>query len=202
VALATETDRVAEGGPDRPSPPDRFEIRLAGEGGQGMILAGVILAEAALRDGLNVVQTQSYGPEARGGASRSEVVISSARVDYPKVLEADLLLCMSQEACDRFAGHVKADGLTVVDTTNVLRAPGGDVLGVPITQLAREATGRAITASIAGLALVCGLAEVVSRPALEAAVTARVPAGTEELNLKAVAAGYEEATRLRHEAPG
>ena len=87
---------------------DRYEVRLAGEGGQGMILAGVILAEAAaVHDGLNAVQTQSYGPEARGGASRSEVIIARGDIDYPKVMSADFLLCMSQEACDKFYTQVK-----------------------------------------------------------------------------------------------
>ncbi len=99
---------------------DRFEVRLAGEGGQGMILAGVILAEAAaVYDGLNAVQTQSYGPEARGGASRSEVIIARGEIDYPKVMAADLLLCMSQEACDKFYTQVKDDGCIIVDSTHV-----------------------------------------------------------------------------------
>ena len=94
---------------------DRYEVRLAGEGGQGMILAGIILAEAAaVYDGLNAVQTQSYGPEARGGASRSEVVIAHGEIDYPKVLNPDLVLSMSQEACDRFCDRVKEDGLVVI----------------------------------------------------------------------------------------
>src|SRR5512136_1101622 len=99
---------------------DRYEVRLAGEGGQGMILAGVILAEAAaVHDGLNAVQTQSYGPEARGGASRSEVIIARGEIDYPKVTAADLLLCMSQEACDKFYPEVKDEGCIVVDSDSV-----------------------------------------------------------------------------------
>ncbi|MEA3375983.1 MAG: 2-oxoacid:acceptor oxidoreductase family protein, partial [Chloroflexota bacterium] len=81
----------------------RYEVRLAGTGGQGTILAGIILAEAAIREGKNVVQTQSYGPEARGGASRSEIVISEGEIDHPKVLEPNVTLCMSQEACDRYS---------------------------------------------------------------------------------------------------
>ncbi|MFL7791064.1 MAG: 2-oxoacid:acceptor oxidoreductase family protein, partial [Anaerolineae bacterium] len=89
----------------------RHEIRLAGTGGQGIILAGVLLAEAAVRDGMNVVQTQSYGPEARGGASRSEVIISDEEIDYPKVIEADMMLCLSQEACDRYSGRLRKNGM-------------------------------------------------------------------------------------------
>lgn len=180
---------------------DRFEVRLAGEGGQGMILAGVILAEAAVYDGLNAVQTQSYGPEARGGASRSEVIVARGEVDYPKVMAADLLLCMSQEACDRFYGQVKDEGLIVVDASNVSRIPTYRAVSVPISQIAQEATGRRITASIVALGLVSGLSGAVSRQGLEKAVTERVPAGTEEINLRALAAGYAEAERLKEELP-
>lgn len=177
---------------------DRFEVRLAGEGGQGMILAGVILAEAAaIHDGLNAVQTQSYGPEARGGASRSEVIIARGEIDYPKVMAADLLLCMSQEACDKFYTQVKDDGCIIVDSTNVSRVPSHRAIAVPITQLAEEATGRQITASMVALGLLSGLTGVVSKEALEKAVADRVPAGSEEMNLKALAAGFAEAERLR-----
>lgn len=179
---------------------DRYEVRLAGEGGQGMILAGVILAEAAaVYDGLNAVQTQSYGPEARGGASRSEVIIAKGDVDYPKVMAADLLLCMSQEACDKFYEQVKEEGLIVVDSTNVSRVPSHRAVAVPISQIAEEATGRRITASIVALGLVSGLTGVVSRQALEKAVGDRVPAGTGEINRKALAAGFAEAERLQNE---
>jgi 2-oxoglutarate ferredoxin oxidoreductase subunit gamma len=181
---------------------DRYEVRLAGEGGQGMILAGVILAEAAaVHDGLNAVQTQSYGPEARGGASRSEVIIAEGEVDYPKVMAADLLLCMSQEACDKFYEQVKDEGLIVVDSTKVSRVPSHRAVAVPITRIAEEATGRRITASIVALGLVGGLTNVVTRKALEKTVSERVPAGTEKINLRALAAGFAEAERLREELP-
>ncbi|MCL7454130.1 MAG: 2-oxoacid:acceptor oxidoreductase family protein [Anaerolineae bacterium] len=177
---------------------DRYEVRLAGEGGQGMILAGVILAEAAaVHDDLNAVQTQSYGPEARGGASRSEVVIARGEIDYPKVMSADFLLCMSQEACDKFYTQVKEDGWILVDSGHVSRMPSHRALRVAVSQIAEEATGRRITASMVGLGLIGGLSGVVSRAALEKAVADRVPAGTEEINLKALAAGFAEAERIR-----
>jgi 2-oxoglutarate ferredoxin oxidoreductase subunit gamma len=179
---------------------DRYEVRMAGEGGQGMILAGVILAEAAaIHDGLNAVQTQSYGPEARGGASRSEVVIARGEIDYPKVMGADFLLCMSQEACDKFYAQVKEDGWILVDSSKVSRMPSHRALRVPITQIAEAETGRRITASMVGLGLIGGLTGVVSRAALEKAVADRVPAGTEEINLKALAAGFDKAESIRHE---
>lgn len=176
---------------------ERFEIRLAGEGGQGLILAGVILAEAAaIYDGKNAVQTQSYGPEARGGASKSEVVISDGTIDYPKVIEADLLLCMSQQACDQYAGSLKKKGTLIVDSVHVDRVPSGLVFRVPITGIAEEATGRRITANIVSLGLIVGLTGVVSREAIEAAVEARAPKGTAQLNLKALRAGLEKAEAI------
>ena len=179
---------------------DRYEVRLAGEGGQGMILAGVILAEAAaVHGGLNAVQTQSYGPEARGGASRSEVIIARGEIDYPKVMSADLLVCMSQEACDKFYEQVKDDGLIIVDATNVSRIPGHRAVALPMSQIAEEVAGRRIAASIVALGVACGLTGVVPRPALEAAVRDRVPAGTEEMNLKALESGFEAAERLRQQ---
>lgn len=182
----------------RGRPVDRFEVRLAGEGGQGMILAGVILAEAAVvYDGLNAVQTQSYGPEARGGASRSEVVIAKGEIDYPKVMIPDVLLCMSQEACDKFYSRVKDDGCIIVDSSTVSRVPSHRAIAVPISQIAEETTGRRITASIVALGLVCGISGMVTREALSKALAERVPAGTEEMNAKALAAGFDEAARLR-----
>ncbi|HEY67855.1 MAG TPA: 2-oxoacid:ferredoxin oxidoreductase subunit gamma [Thermoflexia bacterium] len=175
----------------------RYEVRLAGTGGQGAILAGILLAEAAVRDGKNVVQTQSYGPEARGGASRAEVVISDGEIYYPKVLQADITLCMSQEACDRYGKRMRRGGLLILDADHVTRAPTTRAVRVPMTTIAQEVTGREITANVVGLGLLAGLTEIVSREALEEAVRARVPRGTEEMNLKALAAGYEVAERLR-----
>jgi 2-oxoglutarate ferredoxin oxidoreductase subunit gamma len=176
----------------------RYEIRLAGAGGQGMILAGLILAEAAaIYDGKNASQSQSYGAEARGGASRAEVIISDDEIIYPKVTRADLLLCMSQEACDRYSHELKEDGVLIVDSVNVERVPTGRAYRVPITQIAEEATGRRITANMVALGLVVGLAGMVSRTAIEAAVSARAPRGTEAMNLKALAAGLERAEELR-----
>jgi len=175
----------------------RCEVRLAGTGGQGAVLAGILLAEAAVRDGKNVTQTQSYGPEARGGASRSEVVISDDEIYYPKVLNADITLCMSQEACDRYGWQMDRGGLLIVDSDHVQRVPTLRALRVPLTTRAREATGREVVANVVGLGLLAGLTGIVSRQSLEEAIQARVPRGTIELNLKALAAGFELADEVR-----
>jgi 2-oxoglutarate ferredoxin oxidoreductase subunit gamma len=175
-------------------PDERYEIRLAGEGGQGMILAGIILAEAAaIYDGKHAVQTQSYGPEARGGASKAEVIISQSEIDYPKVMGADALVAMSQEACDKYLASVKKGGMLVVDEDKVGRVPTARAIKAPITRLAVEATGKAITANVVALGLLVGLSGVVSREAIEQAVTARAPQGTEDMNRAALAAGFAAA---------
>ena len=143
---------------------DRVEIRMAGEGGQGMILAGIILAEAAaIYDGKNAVQTQSYGPEARGGASKSEVVISSGEIDHPEVLAADVVVTLSQEAFKKFAGTVKPGGLLIVDAERVNSASAPTAIRLPIERIAFDATGRDITANTVALGVLVALTGVVSR---------------------------------------
>lgn len=171
-----------------------MEIRLAGEGGQGMILAGIILAEAAaIYDNKNATQTQSYGPEARGGASKAEVVISQGEIDHPEVITADVLVAMSQEACDKYAGNLKKDGLLIVDQERVGRVPSSRAIKVPITRLAQEASGKSITANVVALGVLVGLTNVVSRQAITQAVSARAPKGTEEMNREALTAGFAAA---------
>lgn len=202
---------------------DRIEIRLAGEGGQGMILAGIVLAEAAILDGKNAVQTQSYGPEARGGASKAEVVISSGDIDHPEVLSADVVITLSQAAFQKFSGRFGADGRPLSDGDREKAAkpstpikPGGwlivdedkveasaapmnvHLVRLPITRLALEKTGKVITANAVALGVLVGLTGVVSRAALEKAVLARAPKGTEEMNRRALQAGFEAAEKVSY----
>lgn len=99
-----------------------WQISLSGTGGQSLILAGIILAEAAILDGKQTIQTQSYGMEARGGANKSEVLISDQKIDYPKA-STDILLAMSQESCDKYIGLLKEGGQLIVDTTLVKNVP-------------------------------------------------------------------------------
>jgi 2-oxoglutarate ferredoxin oxidoreductase subunit gamma len=171
----------------------RYEIRLAGSGGQGLILAGIILAEAAgVYDGKFVCQTQSYGPEARGGASKAEVVISDAEIDYPKAIRPDVLLAMNQKSLDVFLSDLKPGGLLLVDADLVKEAPASRALALPFTRIARE-LGRAMVANIVALGALAQLTGAVSLESLTAAVLARVPKGTEGLNRQALAAGVAAA---------
>lgn len=179
---------------------DRTEVRFSGSGGQGIILAGVILAEAAaIYDDKNAVQSQSYGPEARGGASKSEVIISDQEIVYPKATNIDILLTLTQVACDKYSSDIKEKGVLIVDSHEVQTIPKGNftVYSLPIFELAQEKIGKLIVANIIALGVVVGLTDVVSRKAIEEAVLARVPRGTEELNVKALQVGFDEAERLK-----
>ncbi len=177
---------------------DRYEIALAGTGGQGLILAGMILSEAAaIYDGKNAVQSQDYGPEARGGASKSEVIISTGEIDYPKIMAADLLLAMSQEAVDKFYFKLKKNGILIVDSDLVTRIPTSQAYRLPLTATAQVKTGKKLTASVVALGAIVGLTGVVSKEAIQKAVAARAPRGTEELNQMALAAGFELAAERR-----
>lgn len=170
---------------------NRIEIRLAGEGGQGMILAGIILAEAAaLYDNKNAIQTQSYGPESRGGASKAEVILSEDEIDYPEVIAADILVALSQEACDKYASNLKKDGVLIVDEDKVGRVPSSKAIKVPITRTALEITGKTIAANSVALGVLAAATGIVSRQAIEKALAARAPRGTQEMNQAALDAGF------------
>ncbi len=168
------------------------EIRLSGSGGQGLILAGVILAEAAILDDKIAIQSQSYGPEARGGASKAEVIISTEAIDFPKVVSPNLVLALTQVASDKYAHTVDLEGTLVVDDTIVLPATinAKRVVKLPIIQTAIDKVGRNIVANIVAIGLITELTQVVSKESVEKAVLARVPKGTEDLNRKALSEGY------------
>ena len=135
-------------------------------------------------------------PKSRGGASKAEVIISQGEIDYPEVITADVLVALSQEACDKYASNLKKEGVLIIDEDKVGRVPVSRALKVPITRLAVEATGKAITANVVALGVLVGLTGIVSRQALEKAVTARAPKGTEAMNLAALNNGFEVAERL------
>ena len=161
------------------------EIKVAGFGGQGVILAGVVLGEAATRAGHWAVQTQSYGPESRGGAARAEVVVSSEPIDYPRVTRADVLVALSQPGYDRFAAETAPGGLVIVDR-DLVRAP--EARGMPFTATAEEA-GRKIVANIVMVGYLAAALDLVPHDVLAESVLRNVPESTRDLNRKALAAG-------------
>ncbi len=173
---------------------DRYEIRFSGSGGQGLILAGVIFAEAAtIYDGINAVQSQSYGPEARGGASKSEVIISDKKIDFPKATAIDLQLSLTQESCTKYYKDLKPSGTLLVDTDFVQEIPSGSfkVVKLPIIRTASEEIGKAFVANIVALGAITALTGKVKIESVEKAVLSRVPKGTEEMNKRALKAGYD-----------
>lgn len=178
---------------------ERYELRFSGAGGQGLITAGIILAEAAsIIEGRSAVQSQSYGPEARGGASKSEVIISDQPIDYPKATIVDACLAMTQEAADKYANGIKPGGLLLLDADFVQRAPQGDfvVHRLPIMRMAKEDIGREIVANVVALGAMVGLTGVVSKDAGEQAVLRKVPEAFKDLNKKAYNLGYEKGKEL------
>ena len=180
--------------------PYRYEIRLSGSGGQGLILMGIILAEAiGIYDGKFVAQTQSYGPEARGGSSKSEVIVSDEEIDYPKAMQLDLLLAMNQKSCDDFYSDLKPEGLLIVDSTFVTQVPTLKAFQIPFTRMAREKFKREVVANIIALGALTQLSPIISSKAVESAVLARVPKGTEKLNRYALKAGIAPAKQAKKE---
>lgn len=171
----------------------RYEARLSGSGGQGLILIGIILAEAVgIYDGKNVVQTQSYGPEARGGASKSEVIISDETIYYPKATRLDLLLCMNQKSCDEYYLDLKKDGILIVDSSLVHQVPTNQAYQIPFTHLAKEELGKAFVANIIAIGAIAEISKVVKESSLTEAVLKRVPPWSAELNKKALRIGIEQ----------
>ncbi len=171
---------------------NQYEMRLSGSGGQGLILGGIILAESALNDGKNAVQSQSYGPEARGGASKAEVIISDNNINYPKVRDCDMLLSLTQIACDKYIDSLKKDGVLIID--NSVAAPERDdikIYSLPIIEIATEKIGKPMVANIVALAVINQITKITSNESLEKAVLKRVPRGTEEININALKEGYK-----------
>ena len=175
----------------------RKEVLFSGFGGQGVILASVILGRAAaVYEGLYAVQTQAYGPESRGGASKAEVVISDEPIDYPKTLEPDYAVFFSQEAYSKYLHTVKEGAKVIVESELVPHRDLEfekklDVLSMPLTEIAEETTGLSLTMNIMTLGLLTAWTDVVSREAIEKAVIDAVPKGTEEINKRALLKGFE-----------
>ncbi len=172
---------------------EQIELRLSGSGGQGLILAGIIIAEAAIIDGKNAIQTQSYGPEARGGASKAEVLVCEDPINYPKVQAPSLVLALTQIAADKYADTITEDGILLVDESIKISddIKAKKIIKAPMLSIAKDVVGRSIVANIVAIGTIVALTEVVTRESLEKALLQRVPKGTEELNKKALLEGYK-----------
>jgi 2-oxoglutarate ferredoxin oxidoreductase subunit gamma len=170
----------------------RHEVRFSGFGGQGIILSAVILGRAAVMyDGKFAVQTQVYGPEARGGASMSAVIIDDEPILFPKVTAPDVYVIMSQEGFEKYGASAPESAIMLVDSTLVHSRPVCTCIEVPATKEAKERLGRDIVANIVMLGALVAATGLVTRNAIEKAILDSVPKGTEKLNQAAVTRGFE-----------
>ena len=172
---------------------NRIEVRIAGYGGQGVVLAGQILGKAAVYDGKNALQTQSYGAEARGSAARSEVIISDGKINFPAVRKCDILVAMNQESLNKHLGALKENGILIVDSTYVKEIPEtkAKVYKVPATETAQKTFGASLYANMVMLGALAKITNLVSVEALEKAIKESVPPKTVETNINALKKGLQ-----------
>jgi 2-oxoglutarate ferredoxin oxidoreductase subunit gamma len=169
----------------------KVEVRISGLGGQGVVLAGQILGRAAVYDGKNVVQTQSYGAEARGGAAKSEVIISDGKVGFPMVRKCDILIAMSQEAIEKNINDLKEDGILLVDSDMVKNVPktNARIFKVPATEIAEKFCSGKLYANLVMLGALVGITKVMSEGSMELAIRDSVAEKTALINFQAFKKG-------------
>ncbi|MDJ0816869.1 MAG: 2-oxoacid:acceptor oxidoreductase family protein [Desulfobacterales bacterium] len=173
---------------------DRFRMVFSGSGGQGVITATIILAEAAvLYENLNAVQSQSYGAEARGGATRSDVIISDSTIDYPKVIQPNVLVCLTQEAYNKFYPIIRPGGLLITDTRYVQTQKKVDAQQkeLPMYQNVMDRIGKPIVFNIYMLGAVIAILDLISPQSILSVLKDRIPRDFLELNRKALELGME-----------
>jgi len=171
--------------------PKRTEIRIAGLGGQGVVLAGHILSKAAVYDGLQVVQTQSYGAEARGSAAKSEVIISDQKIGFPLVRKSDVLVAMSQTALDKHLKDLKEDGILIIDGDMIKETPSvkAQVFHVMATKTAETELKSKMYANMVMLGALTKITNIVTQNAVEKAIKDSFSAEASEKNINAFRAG-------------
>ena len=181
------------------APAGRVEMRFSGSGGQGILLAAAIIAEAATALGWYVVQTQTYGPEARGGASKAEVIVADESIDYPEVQHPDVSLVLSQAAYDKYTADAKPGGLLVYDSGLVELDPADESLvrcGLPFTRAATDDLGKKVVTNIVAVGALVSVSRVLPADAVREAVVSRVPPRFKDLNEQA----FDLGLRLGEEA--
>ena len=179
----------------------KMELRLAGSGGQGVILASVILAQAAVLSGKYTAQSQSYGPEARGGACKAETIISDAPIGFTKVQQPSFLMALTQKALDTYTRALPESCLVLVDESLTVpeNLSGHRVLCLPVLRTAKEAVGRIQTANVVAVGCINQLLGLTDTETLKKAALLHVPRGTEEINLLALSEGVKLASAVHAE---
>ena len=168
-------------------------MRISGLGGQGVVLAGQILGRAAAYDGKNVVQSQSYGAEARGSAAKSEVIISEDKIGFPAVRRCDILIAMNQNALDRHFKDLKEDGMLMIDSTYLKKIPRtkAKIFKIPATEHAEKTFGDKIYANIIMLGALTKATSIVSEKAMEKAIRDSVAKKVTNTNREAYKKGKQ-----------
>jgi 2-oxoglutarate ferredoxin oxidoreductase subunit gamma len=176
----------------------RTEIRITGFGGQGVILAGIVLGHAvAVHEGKKAVQTQSYGAETRGGAARAEVIVSDEKIDYPKVISADITITMSQESFERYGSSTRPGSALFVDAdlvTSGSASSGGTIYRVPATKIAADEFKKTLAANMVMLGAVAAVTKIVRLESLKLSLREVAPRASTDLNTRALERGFEWAT--------
>ena len=173
---------------------ERYRIVFSGSGGQGVVTASIILAEAAvLYEGLNAVQSQSYGPEARGGATRADVIISDRNIRFPKVNQPNVLVCLTQEAYNKFSSTIRPGGLLLTDTHFVKQERRVDARqkGLGMYKAVMERIGKPVVLNICMLGAVIGLTQILKTESILKVLDTKVPSAFLEMNRKALDLGLE-----------
>lgn len=172
---------------------EKMELRLAGSGGQGVILASVILAEAAVLSGLEAAQSQSYGPEARGGSCKAEVIISDERIGFTKVLHPTFLMALTEKSLEAYGHNLPEKCVVLADDSLEIPPALKDraVVRLPILRTAAEKVGKTFTANIVAVGVINGLLHLVDPDTLKEAVFMHIPKGTEALNGRALEEGMK-----------
>lgn len=176
-----------------------YEMRFAGSGGQGMMLMGDIMAQAAGGiDDKEIVLTRSYGPEARGGACRSELIVDNEAINYPSVRRPDFVLAMSQEAADKYHDDMKEEGIFLIDPKFVHQAPSGmkHLYSIPLTDIAEEVTGKVLAANVVAIGAISALTKVEDLAVVKEAVLEHFKPKLRPSNDKAYEAGVAAAQQL------
>lgn len=175
------------------------EIRIAGYGGQGVILAAAVIGKAAaIFEGGYATMTQAFGPEARGGSSSAQVILSAEPIHYPYVTQPDVLVVMSQEAYTRFSPQLKPGGILITEQelVSIDKLPTGiRAFGVPATRLAEE-LGRKMVLNIVMVGFFGAVTNLLDRESLRKAVGDSVPPAFRDLNLRAFDKGFEYGSQL------
>jgi 2-oxoglutarate ferredoxin oxidoreductase subunit gamma len=175
---------------------EKIEVRISGLGGQGVVLAGQILGRAAVYDGKNVVQTQSYGAEARGSVAKSEVIISDGKIGFPIVRKCDILIAMNQEAVEKNIKDLKTDGVLLLDNSVVKTMPKTEakIFKAPATQIAEDSCGGKIYANMVMLGALVKAARIVSESSVKLAIRNAFTEKGSEANVLAFEKGKEAVT--------